>query len=187
MNKTASWLVFSVAVVYLGCNIDFEEPVYNPPEISVDPAPYLGEWDLASMSGEQVELGKYQLSVAQIEDATLTVTTSGEGKPGNTYVFRLTLVNQKAVASVEHATDAWRIFRIELREEGSELVVKGPNYETVKSDVLSDVIPGQVQGTELGGLFEWIDITASPTEVRTYLEERPQIFVSDYVFARPSP
>jgi hypothetical protein len=169
------------------CSIDFEEPLRNPPGISVDPKPFIGEWELIREGADKVEAGKSRLSVSQVEDGTLTVICKGEDAERKAHALLLTSVGQRKIVCVQFSPDRWRLYQLDLQDEGTRLVVKGLDWAGVKEDVLSGILPGKVVDSESEGLCQGIRITASGEEVRSYVEQRRNVFRVEHVYARRSP
>jgi hypothetical protein len=172
---------------WLSCRIDFEEPLRNPPGISVDRKPFIGEWELIREGGGKVEAGKSHVSVSQVEDGTLTVTCEGEDGQRKARALLLTSIGQRKIGSVQVAPDRWRLYQLDLQDEGPRLVVKGLDWAELKEDVLSGVLAGKVVDPESGGACQGIRITASGEEVRSYIEQRRNVFRVEHVYARCSP
>lgn len=156
-----------------------DNPLDDPPGSSIDPTPYLGEWNLVSIGGE-TDIGEEPLVITLAQTGNDLTMTLDHSTGSVEEIFKLTKENGKTFASLVDADDMWDIFRVTLLQSGSRLKVESMNMVTLKSDIENEVIEGEVPvWTERDKM---IHLTASGAELRSYVASHPGVFHELFVF-----
>lgn len=152
------------------CAILWQNPLDAPPGTSVDPTPYLGEWDLVDTLGLTEPSGR--LEVAEDAGELMATFTGEEGAA--TYAVDLTTVLTDTVVASVRTDVSTHIVGLSLANNGNRLVVTDLNPETVMADVQSGALAGRAGYLDSDHGF--VSVTASGSDVRAYIEANPEIF-----------
>jgi hypothetical protein len=150
-----------------------DNPLDIPPGTEVNPAPYLGSWNLQQVEG-LVPDQAVTLTVQQ-SGADLTASYS-DGSESETEIVVLTQINGEVIASLRDASGNWNILMLSLLSNATVMSVGQIDRNIIATDIQSGLVAGEVDDWDVDEKV--IHITASPSELRAYLGNKTNIFVS---------
>lgn len=180
----------AIAFVATACQLRFEHPLPPPAGPTVDPSPYVGDWNLASVSDSHIDewglpiTGTYSLEI--IDDGSGAITAAYTGLPEETLTMSLQLseITGTVMASAQDEEGEWDI--------GSLIIVGGGNsleWRPLASQAFSEAVKsGELSGQVLAedSEAESVRVTASSAEIRDFILQNPSVLTDEgtVVFTR---
>lgn len=149
-----------------------ENPLDNPSGTTVDPTPYLGQWELTKVLGESAG-SQTLITVTQAVQGILVISTPQPGIT-NTQTLRLTSITNLTVASLEDATNSWTIVAVSLVNANTNLVVSAPDWNVITNDIKNGVIAGEID--KVDSLRVIARLKASGASLSSYFGSNTNLF-----------
>ena len=181
MNAKPMQRLFSVALLLLvafSCRNVVSENSVDPGSGTVDPTPYLGNWQLTSIAGTAPN---QPLMLMVTEDSGVVSAMYTDGTSEATNLVEFSDVNGSIIASVQ-VDNGWNIGRISLQNGGDRMTIEPLDDTVIEADIGSAALAGTVDPIDD---LSVIRLTATPLELRNYIASTPNLFQSDvFVFDR---
>lgn len=160
-------VVMGIAAL-MGCNLSLTNPLDVVPGAEVDPAPYIGTWQIVDVGGQ----APAQTTTTVVQEVPAGVTFSLAGQVAGT--ARLTTIGADVYASVDSATGSWNIVKVSLLDEGDTMILATMDSEVVEQDIASAVIAGEIVSIDAD--TQHVSVTGTGPELRNYIAARPALF-----------
>ncbi|MCP3977815.1 MAG: hypothetical protein GY716_00600 [bacterium] len=162
------------SLMVAGC-LSSDNPVDTPPGTEVDPAPYLGTWNMTELDGASPPPSEMQIAATDTgTEIELQYSYSDEG---HTETASLTLVGSAVVASIRSEEGLWTIVRLRLENNGTELVIDYMDQTLVQQAIEGATLAGEILG-DLTDDQPAIVITDTGPAIRTFIEGTPDLFMN---------
>lgn len=164
---------------YLG----FDNAIDCPGPQAVDPAPFLGQWQIATIGGEPAEGGPHIVTVSGDDPCELSFELKDSGSTTTkpvTGTLVVTRVGDATIAAVR-TESIWFLLKLDLLPGGNQALIGEPKLQMVRTDVEAGSLDGFVD--ELDDLSV-VHVQATSQGLRTYLEIRPNLFEQQAVLNR---
>jgi hypothetical protein len=94
----------------------------------------------------------------------------------------LTSINGQVIASVQNRSNSWDIVALSFQGASSNLVISAMDDSVIAADIKSNILAGVVDDREAN--WQLIKITASGSQLRTYLAGKTNLFGQIAVFQK---
>jgi hypothetical protein len=157
-----------------------ENAVDCPTNAVVDPGPFLGQWQILQVLGSNTTANT-SLNVLQGSSGVLTAILT-EATGADTQAVMLTSINGQVIASVQNRSNSWDIVALSFQGASSNLVISAMDDSVIAADIKSNILAGVVDDREAN--WQLIKITASGSQLRTYLAGKTNLFGQIAVFQK---
>lgn len=167
-------------LILTACDVTSENPVDIPQGTEIDPAAYLGNWNLLEVAGE-IPQQSVVLAITQV--GTNIAATYSDGESASALTGRLTEINSEVIACLQDGSGPWTFSKVVLGANSNQMVVTDLSRQRLRQDVDAGLIAAKIYYLDTNSYS--VGITADSASIRSYLSASTNLFYTNgMVFVR---